>query len=444
MRRGGQDRRHTLAFYGRVVSVVLAAFLQWVPLGTAAAMSPVGDRSFERERVLSTRHDDWEPTVATDRFGHVYWMTTRYGGSSACGRCPQVSLIYKISQDGGRTWGRRHYLCACPGVSSQNDPEIVTDHNGRVFAAWMNNYHVKFARSDDFGRTWSNRVPLDRGLNFSDKPTIAVSASGQDVYVVYNGPTAGDPYAVYSHDAGDHWSRPIKITASKRYFFSGGSTVLPNGTVLVAQDIYHQDNRGHIGMAVLRSIDGGRHWGVRFLGWSHQAGPCPRFAGCPANYAFLGEQANIASDAAGRAYFVYGSSTRRAGPARLMMRVSPAGGVGWGPRRNVAKGSPKADHEFPMIAATGFGDVRIAWMDDRTGRWNTFYKRSVNGGTKWIRLVRLSNRNHGAPYKSPRGFRFPYGDYGTIVIGAHGRTLATWAEAPSFIGPGNTWFTRQR
>jgi hypothetical protein len=328
-------------------------------------------------------------------------------------------------------------------VGSQNDPEIVTDHQGRVFAAWMNNYHVKFARSDDFGRSWSRRVDLDRDLGCSDKPTIAVSATGRDVYVVFNGPTAGDPYAVYSHDAGSHWSAPVAVARTGRYFFSGGSTVLPNGTVLVAQDIYHQDNKGRIGMAVLRSIDGGVHWEVHHLGSSHQQPPCPQGAGCPAEYAFLGEQANIASDAAGRAYFIYGSSTRKAGPARLMMRMSPAGGVGWGPAHNVARGS-HADHEFPMIAATADGDVRIAWMDDRSGRWNSFYKRSSDRGKRWNGLVRLSDRAHGAPYKSAKGFRFPYGDYGMIAIGAKGRTLATWAEGPSFIGPGNTWFTRQR
>jgi hypothetical protein len=426
-----------------VAILVVAGFLMLL-VPSSVAMVPQGERPFIREQVLSLRHDDWEPTVAADRFGHVYWMTTRYSGRRACGKCPQPALVYKVSKDGGRSWGRRRYLCPCPGVSSQNDPEIVTDHQGRVFAAWLNNYNVKFARSDDFGRTWSRRVDLDANLGFSDKPTIAVSPSGQDVYVVYNGPTAGDPYAVYSHDAGRHWSAPIRVTKSNRYFFSGGSTVLPDGTVLVAQDIYHQDNRGHIRMAVLRSIDGGRHWSVAYLGSSHQARPCPRFGGCPANYAFLGEQANIASDSAGRAYFIYGSSTRRGGPARLMMRVSPAGGVGWEPASNVARGVRKADHEFPMIAATGFGDVRIAWMDDRTGRWNTFYKQSHSGGAKWVRLVRLSDRNHRAPYKSRKGFRFPYGDYGTIVIGRSGRTLATWAEGPSFIGPGNTWFTRQR
>jgi hypothetical protein len=97
-----------------------------------------------------------------------------------------------------------------------------------------------------------------------------------------------------------------------------------------------------------------------------------------------------------------------------------------------------------MIAATGDGDVRIGWMDDRTGRWNTFYKRSTDHGERWNGLARLSDRGHGAPYKSPKGFRFPYGDYGMIAIGAKGRTFATWAEGPSFIGPGNTWFTRQR
>ena len=69
------------------------------------------------------------------------------------------------------------------------------------------------------------------------------------------------------------------------------------------------------------------------------------------------------------------------------------------------------DSEFPMIAAEDRGDVRVAWMDNRTGRWNTWYRPSADGGRTWSGSVRLSDRPDGAPYKSSRGFRYPYGDY---------------------------------
>jgi hypothetical protein len=95
-----------------------------------------------------------------------------------------------------------------------------------------------------------------------------------------------------------------------------------------------------------------------------------------------------------------------------------------------------------MIAAADRGDVRVAWMDNRTGRWNTWYRRSADSGRTWSGTVRLSDRSDGAPYKSPRGFKFPYGDYGQLAVDGRGRTHATWGEGPNYIGPGGAWYTR--
>jgi hypothetical protein len=100
------------------------------------------------------------------------------------------------------------------------------------------------------------------------------------------------------------------------------------------------------------------------------------------------------------------------------------------------------DSEFPMIVAAGPGDVRVAWMDNRTGRWNTWFRRSTDGGRTWSGAVRLSDRPGGAPYKSAQGFRFPYGDYGQLAVDGRGRTHAAWGEGPSYTGPGGAWYTR--
>jgi len=138
---------------------------------------------------------------------------------------------------------------------------------------------------------------------------------------------------------------------------------------------------------------------------------------------------------------LWNASKIKAGRARLLLRWSDDNGETWSLPRNVA---PKSgvDHEFPMIDATGNGDVRIAWMDDRTGRWNTFYKASSDGGETWTGAQRLSNRAGGAPYKSGRGFKFPYGDYGGLAIDGNGVAHVTWGESRSYIGPGGSWYSR--
>jgi len=150
----------------------------------------------------------------------------------------------------------------------------------------------------------------------------------------------------------------------------------------------------------------------------------------------------IASDDTGRVYVLWNEAHRKKGPTRVYLRWSDTDGDTWSNPVKVSTQSARADGEFPMLAATGRGDVRVAWMDDRTGRWNTWYRRSIDGGLTWSDEVRLSNRPNGAPYKSREGFRFPYGDYGQIDIDDRGRTHAVRGESRSYIGPGGSWYTR--
>jgi hypothetical protein len=420
--------------------IVVALVLCLVCAAPALARPAAG--AFAPERPFAFGWDDWEPSVVADGAGRVLVFTTRYGAEPLCGDCPEHRIVYRRSTDRGRTFGPVRTLCRCPGFGGQNDPVAVADRRNRLFVTWMNDFHVSFARSLDGGRTWSRYVRLDRGLPWSDKPWIGASPSGRHVYVVFNAPTLGDPWAVASHDAGRTWTRPIRILRGPRYFFSGGVAVLDDGTVLSAQNAYAQDYTGDVHMVLVRSTDGGRSWSHRRLGRSREARPCPPAAQCPDG--FLGAQDTIAADARGRLYLLWSSSTRPRGPARLLLRRSDDGGASWSAPRSVGTGGPRADHGFPMIAAAGHGDVRIAWMEERAGWWNTWFRRSDDGGATWSASVRLSDRAGGAPYKSRRGFRFPYGDYGQLAIGAGGVSHAAWGEGPSYAGPGDTWYARSR
>jgi BNR/Asp-box repeat len=354
---------------------------------------------FAPERLFSTpgrRQDDWEPSVAADDHGHVYIATTRFDGPNACQDCP--------------------------------DPAIV------------------FERSDDFGRTWTDPRPVDGPLRWSDKPWIGVSDDGKDVYITFNGPgrSEGTPYTVYSHDAGATWSRPVGgVRTNGLYWFAGGLTVTPEGTAISSQDAYEQDYKGNVLLYALRSEDGGRSWSRVPIAESRQGRRCPRWAGC--GLGFLGPQIAIATDEGGRVYVLWNQTSRSGGPARVYLRWSDDEGETWSPARQVSSSNEdRVDSEFPMIDAAGRGDVRVAWMDNRTGRWNAWYRRSTDGGRTWSGAVRLSDRSDGAPYKSSRGFRFPYGDYGQLAVDGRGRTHATWGEGPNYIGPGGAWYTRSR
>ena len=317
---------------------------------------------------------------------------------------------------------------------------LVTDDNGRVFATWMNNFSVQFARSDDFGRTWKLRESVDGRLSYSDKPWIATSDGGKDVYITFNGPgpSEGTPYTVYSHDAGKTWSRPISgIKTFGLYWFAGGMTVTPEGTAISSQDAYEQDYRGRTFLSVLRSEDGGAIVGAG----SASANPGRDVAarrGLAVGSGSSGPQMATASDDGGRAYVLWNQNERdgRAGSGVPAMERRRGRDVVARSQGLVRGRGARVDSEFPMIVAAGDGDVRIAWMDNRTGQWNTWYRRSTDGGLTWSDARRLSDLPGGAPYKSPQGFGFPYGDYGQLAIGARGRTHAIWGEGPSYNGPG--------
>jgi hypothetical protein len=95
----------------------------------------------------------------------------------------------------------------------------------------------------------------------------------------------------------------------------------------------------------------------------------------------------------------------------------------------------------PTAEATGNDDIRV-WYAERSpgGRWNIFYRRSLDGGLTWSSPVRISDANSGAAYKNNKGFLEFYGDYGEVAVMSDGRTFASWGEAFSYLGPGGTWF----
>ena len=135
---------------------------------------------------------------------------------------------------------------------------------GDVVAVWMNGFKIQFARSTDHGATWTEPTWIHPDVKWGDKPNLAISDDGQDVYVQFNGPTGGDAYSAVSHDGGVTWST-TKITESDRYYFDYGGAVLPNGVVVFAQISFsytgpHNAAAGVQRIHVFTSHDDGGTW----------------------------------------------------------------------------------------------------------------------------------------------------------------------------------------
>jgi hypothetical protein len=401
------------------------------PIRAAAAAQGWTD-----EKLFHPTHDDWEPAVAASPVdGHVYIATTRYGGPKACKQCSDPAIVVRASSNGGTTFGPANYVCACARVKGQFDPEIELANDGTLYTVWMNDFNpgVVFAKSSDHGQTWTTPISLDGKLNWSDKPILAISANGKHVYVAFN---HSDSYVAASHDFGETFSAPVKTNDDDRYYFAGGGNVTGGGTIATfSESSYTQSSTGPIEVTTITTTNGGQTWTPTLADTVEEQPPCTD-VGCPTD--FYGTQTALAGDSTGRLVLMYQGALVPAGPQRMFVRRSDTQGATWSGRVDVTGAPSGTNAAFPALTATGTGDFRGWFMDDRNGAsgWNVWYVRSTNGGGSWSTPVRLSNVTSGTVYKSAAGFAEPYGDYGEIDITNNGKSFAAWGEGIDYVGPG--------
>jgi hypothetical protein len=426
----------------RTLFALLAACT--VAVASAVAAPAASAPSFASEQLVGTLADDnWEPTTAADpQAPWVYQAVTAINDQCASHECSIYSILVRASSDGGATWGPLVPVCglACKNVPWQFDPQLAVANDGTVYAAWLNTFNpgTVLAKSSDHGRTWTLPVTMNGKLTYNDKPILAISPSGKDVYVAFNGKS--DAYAVSSHDYGATFSAPVK-TDSGNSFLPYGGTVAPNGSVYFGETGSGKFALGPEPIALVRSADRGRTWTSTILDTSQESPPC-EFKGCYRD--FFSSQATVASDAAGTLVFAYLLNAVADAPKSLYIRTS-TDGVSWSAPTRV---NDAGDSNMPAIAAgPAAGDFRLVWQDNRNGvnAWNTWFARTTNGGRTWSRAVRLSNLGSGASYKSPAGYTFPYGDYLGLAVDSAGTNHVIWGEGNGiYVGhdTGGSWFTR--
>src|SRR5712692_1158962 len=67
-------------------------------------------------------------------------------------------------------------------------------------------------------------------------------------------------------------------------------------------------------------------------------------------------------------------------PERIFFARSTDDGRTYSPRVDVSDAPAGVEHCFPALTVgQSPGDVRIGWMDTRTGKWNVFYRHLYGG-----------------------------------------------------------------
>jgi hypothetical protein len=189
----------------------------------------------------------------------------------------------------------------------------------------------------------------------------------------------------------------------------------------------------------ISSSDEGATWTDTIVDSLELGVPCTS-AWCYAD--FYDGQTALAGDANGDLVMLYDGARRVGGPRRIFAVSSTDGGVTWSERVRLSWLGVNAG--FPAAVGTGDGEVRAWFMDQRTGRWNTWYRESSDLGATWSKALRISDVRSGTAYKNRQGFLEAYGDYGEIAITSDRKTVAIWGESISYRGPGGCWFNREK
>jgi len=312
-----------------------------------------------------------------------------------------------------------------------------------VYASWLQNNKsvIEVLKSTDFGATWTSTIANQTQAG-TDKDILVVK--GDDIYVGYN--HAQTVWVSSSHDGGKTFtSAKVNQNAQFGWSLTGGAAIDDSGNVYFAWDGYTQNGQanGPVNLYVTKSNDKGSTWTSTLLDVSGSPPDCSAFS---CGWAFLGPGIAMTSDAAGQQlYVLWNAGTVDGGPERIWYSTSKDHGETWSPKFDVSSAKQSVDHAFPAVAAGATGDIRIAWMDNRsaTGHWNVYYRSSLDGGATWSGETQLSSFVSGFSYISSDGFAFPFGDYFDLAIDNLGHTQACWGEGLNWLTPGNVWYTRQ-
>jgi hypothetical protein len=440
---------------------ILATTVALLTIGVVTSAPALGsgraETGFDDERAagydINPKHQsNWEPTVAVDPDdpNRVYQLITGINASACKGPCPGTSILFRRSTDGGVSYGPETFVCGtvCKTIGWQFDPQIrvANDSNkacgcGTIYAAFLDQYDpgVQLFTSHDGGDTWSAPITMNGGLTYMDKPILVISPSGQDVYVAFN--NKFDNMVVASHDFGQTFLPPQKVNDDHLWWYANGGAMAPNGDVYFAMDGesslsgHGHDFDGPAEVALLRcspsptTACGSPN--LTSFGVAAPPPPCP-VPGCYPDY-FVATGA-IAIDATGHFVFAYSFNDQAKGPKSLFVQTSDDG-VSWSQSVLV---NALGDSSVPQIdGGPAAGDVRLAWQDDRTGAYNTWYARSTDGGATWGAQIRLSNL-------TPDGYPFTDGDYFGIAVGSTGVAHVVWGEADgsSLYCCGDVWYTK--
>ena len=413
-------------------------------LAAPAHPAPNDMQQFSRQlRIGFHSGDDWEPAITSDRYGHTYVLFKHYDvqGGQTCSGC-NLHLLVQRSSDDGQTWTAPRPIAPGPLKGGQYDSQIVVDPvDGRtVWASFLENSKslIEVVKSTDFGQTWSTPVVVSARPPGLDKDELAVR--GNTIVVAYD-----DNYNTWMSitlDGGKSWTTHEVFHTSVQLSISlaADAAIDSLGNIFISWDSFDQAHRklgnGPSTVWVSKSSDNGNTWSRKIIDTVGAPPPCKN-----CGYSFLGAQMALRVGSDDTVYLLWnGSAAKNFAPQRIFFSRSADHGKTYSPRVDISDAPTGVENCFPALAiGRSPGDVRLAWMDKRTGDWNVFYRSSTDGGLHLSPTIRISGYVPGYSYLTKAGFGSPYGDYMEMVVDNDNTVQMAFGEGPSYQGPGNIW-----
>lgn len=187
-------------------------------------------------------------------------------------RFPRSALRFSRSDDRGRTWSEPASVNEGERFGSHNFPALLAGPGGSVWAAWLSSSRgrsgVWLRRSVDGGRTWAPATLIDASEACPCCRTGLALGRDGSLYVSWrkvfdNG--VRDVVVMRSPDAGDQWEAPVRpredgwVIAACPHA-GPALAVGPDGAVHIA---WWTGKEGEAGVYYGRSVDRGRTFTAR-------------------------------------------------------------------------------------------------------------------------------------------------------------------------------------
>ena len=294
-------------------------------------------------------HGEAPPVVTTGPGGAVYALYTV--GRDVGARFPASALRFARSDDGGRSWAAPVSVNEGETFGSHNFHALLAGADGRLYAAWLSSVRGESAvwvrASADGGRTWDTARPVTTAPTCPCCRTGLALGPDGTLYASWRKIHDGDIRDVVvaaSHDGGETWGAPVRPHADDWVFpgcpHAGPSLkVDSDGTVHIA---WWTGKPGSAGIWYARSHDGGATWAAQPIAVGETS--------MPAHVQLAIEDALVVlawDDGLGERPVV-------------TLRASVDGGATFGAPQPVS--DPSVAATFPVVGLVG-DSVTVAWTE---------------------------------------------------------------------------------